>query len=54
MEAQRALAAYTWPNWVLVRVRIGLHTGHPLRYEARLGLPVAAGQKPTLVVGEVR
>ena len=29
MEAQRALAAHEWPEWEVVRVRIGLHTGEP-------------------------
>src|SRR5438067_5273534 len=29
VEAQRALAAHEWPEWEVVRVRIGLHTGEP-------------------------
>lgn len=28
--AQRALAAHTWPDAAVVRVRVGLHTGEPL------------------------
>ncbi len=27
MEAQQALAQHAWPNGVVVRVRMGLHTG---------------------------
>jgi predicted ATPase/class 3 adenylate cyclase/DNA-binding CsgD family transcriptional regulator/tetratricopeptide (TPR) repeat protein len=41
VEAQRALAAYTWPNGAVVRVRIGLHTGEPQRTtEGYVGLDV--------------
>ena len=29
IEAQRALAIHEWPKDAIVRVRIGLHTGHP-------------------------
>ena len=29
VEAQRALALHTWPEGVVVRVRMGLHTGEP-------------------------
>src|SRR5919202_1714109 len=29
VEAQRALAAYPWPDGTTVRVRMGLHTGEP-------------------------
>lgn len=31
VAAQRALAAHGWPQGVAVRVRMGLHTGEPLR-----------------------
>src|SRR6266700_7054359 len=31
VAAQRALAAYSWPQGVAVRVRMGLHTGEPSR-----------------------
>lgn len=31
--AQRALAAYPWPEGVQVRVRMGLHTGEPALFE---------------------
>src|SRR5438067_11377140 len=30
VDAQRALAAHTWPEGVTVRVRMGLHTGEPM------------------------
>ncbi len=30
IDAQRALSAFQWPAGVLVRVRMGLHTGEPL------------------------
>ena len=33
IEGQRALAGYDWPGGVALRVRIGLHTGEPERYE---------------------
>jgi len=33
VEIQRALAANTWPEDVKVRVRMGLHTGEPLKDE---------------------
>jgi len=29
VEAQRALAAHAWPEGIVVRVRMGLHTGEP-------------------------
>ncbi|GHO99295.1 transcriptional regulator [Reticulibacter mediterranei] len=39
--AQRALAAYAWPQGVQVRVRMGLHTGEPARVaEGYVGLDV--------------
>ncbi len=31
MEAQRELAAHDWPQGVVVRVRMGLHTGEPIQ-----------------------
>jgi predicted ATPase/class 3 adenylate cyclase len=40
-DAQRALAAYMWPNGTYVRVRIGLHTGAPVLAAGRyVGLDV--------------
>ena len=40
-DAQRALAAYTWPSGATVRVRIGLHTGAPVLATGRyVGLDV--------------
>jgi predicted ATPase/class 3 adenylate cyclase len=40
-EAQRALAAHSWPNGVVVRVRMGLHSGEPVRHEdGYIGLDV--------------
>ena len=33
VAAQRALAGHDWPGGVAVRVRIGLHSGEPVRYE---------------------
>lgn len=33
VAAQRALAAYPWPDGVQVRVRMGLHTGEPVLFE---------------------
>ncbi|GGC10607.1 ATP-binding protein [Cellulomonas carbonis] len=32
-EAQEAVAAATWPDGAVVRVRMGLHTGEPVRHE---------------------
>jgi predicted ATPase/class 3 adenylate cyclase len=41
LSAQRALAAYDWPDHVPVRVRMGLHSGEPLRHEdGYIGLEV--------------
>jgi predicted ATPase/class 3 adenylate cyclase len=41
VAAQRALAAFPWPQGVAVRVRIGLHTGEPTRVtEGYVGLDV--------------
>jgi class 3 adenylate cyclase len=41
VEAQRALAAHTWPEGKVVRVRMGLHTGEPtVGDEGYLGLDV--------------
>ncbi len=31
MEAQRELAAHDWPQGVVVKVRMGLHTGEPIQ-----------------------
>jgi DNA-binding NarL/FixJ family response regulator/class 3 adenylate cyclase len=40
-DAQRALHAHSWPEGAEVRVRIGIHSGHPLRSEGRyFGLDV--------------
>jgi predicted ATPase/class 3 adenylate cyclase len=33
IEAQRALAAHAWPGDVMPQVRMGLHTGEPVRHE---------------------
>jgi len=39
VTAQRALATYAWPEAVVVRVRMGLHTGAPVRLaEGYVGL----------------
>ncbi len=41
IDAQRALAAHTWPDGVAVRVRMGLHTGEPTNIAERyVGLAV--------------
>jgi len=41
VEAQRAHAAATWPDGVVVRVRMGLHTGEPaIHEEGYVGLDV--------------
>lgn len=41
VEMQRALASHAWPEGVLIRVRIGLHTGEPqLAAEGFVGLDV--------------
>jgi len=41
VEAQRAIAAHPWPEGVLMRVRMGLHTGEPsLTPEGYVGLDV--------------
>jgi predicted ATPase/class 3 adenylate cyclase len=33
VAAQRRLASYDWPEGAVVRVRMGVHTGEPTRYE---------------------
>src|ERR1700678_2638215 len=33
VAAQRALAGYSWPGGVTVRVRMGMHSGEPVRHE---------------------
>src|SRR5580658_2774110 len=33
VAGQLALAGYAWPDGVAVRVRMGLHSGEPVRYE---------------------
>ena len=33
VAAQRALAGQAWPGGVVVRVRMGLHTGEPVRHQ---------------------
>jgi len=35
IEAQRAVAAHAWPQDATVEVRMGIHTGEPMRDEAR-------------------
>jgi predicted ATPase/class 3 adenylate cyclase/DNA-binding CsgD family transcriptional regulator len=41
VAAQRALAAHDWPGGVAVRVRMGLHSGEPIRHEdGYIGLDV--------------
>ena len=41
VQIQRAIAAHLWPNEVIVRVRMGLHTGEPqLSAEGYVGLDV--------------
>jgi len=41
LAAQRALAGHGWPGGVAVRVRMGLHSGEPLRHEeGYIGLEV--------------
>ncbi|MFL5695762.1 MAG: protein kinase domain-containing protein [Ktedonobacteraceae bacterium] len=41
VEMQRALAAHSWPEGALVRIRMGLHTGEPtLTPEGYVGLDV--------------
>jgi predicted ATPase/class 3 adenylate cyclase len=41
VDIQRALAAHSWPQGAMVRVRIGLHTGEPQRAaEGYVGLDV--------------
>jgi predicted ATPase/class 3 adenylate cyclase len=41
VAAQRALAGYDWPEGAAVRVRMGLHSGEPARYEdAYVGMDV--------------
>lgn len=41
VDGQRAIAAYSWPEGVQVRVRMGLHTGEPLRIpEGYVGIDV--------------
>src|SRR5437764_2267822 len=41
VTAQRALAAYSWPEGVAVQVRMGLHTGAPaLSAEGYVGVDV--------------
>lgn len=46
VEAQSRLAADTWPDGIAVRVRIGLHTGSPVRLEdGYAGLDVHRGSR---------
>jgi len=41
VTAQRALAAHDWPGGIAVRVRMGLHSGEPVRHEdGYIGLDV--------------
>jgi predicted ATPase/class 3 adenylate cyclase/DNA-binding CsgD family transcriptional regulator len=41
VEMQRTLATHAWPNGVIIRARIGLHTGEPqLSTEGYIGLDV--------------
>jgi len=41
VAAQRALSAHDWPGGVAVRVRMGLHSGEPIRHEdGYIGLDV--------------
>ncbi len=41
VAAQRALAAHEWPDGAVVRVRMGLHSGQPVRHEDNyLGMDV--------------
>jgi class 3 adenylate cyclase len=44
--AQRALAAHAWPGGGELRVRMGIHTGEPVRGERRyVGLGVHKGSR---------
>ncbi len=46
VDMQRALAAHVWPNGVIVRVRMGLHTGEPsLGPEGYVGLDLVRGAR---------
>src|SRR4051794_8748581 len=46
VAAQRALAAHPWPDGVMVRVRMGLHTGEPRAVGDRyVGLDVHRGAR---------
>jgi predicted ATPase/class 3 adenylate cyclase len=46
IEAQRALAAYPWPEGGTIRVRMGLHTGEPDRTaEGYTGVDVVRGAR---------
>ena len=46
VAAQRALTTHPWPEGVVVRVRMGLHTGEPsLVGEGDVGLDVHYGLK---------
>ncbi len=41
VDAQRSLASYPWPEGVVVRVRMGIHTGEPsLTSDGYVGLDV--------------
>jgi predicted ATPase/class 3 adenylate cyclase len=41
VAAQRSLHSYDWPDGTRVRVRMGLHTGHPTRFDdAYVGIDV--------------
>jgi len=47
VAAQRALVAHAWPNGVVIRVRMGLHTGEPqFSAESYVGLDVAGPALP--------
>ncbi|MEP6659426.1 MAG: tetratricopeptide repeat protein [Acidimicrobiales bacterium] len=46
IDGQRALAAHSWPAGIPVRVRMGMHTGTPVRHEeGYIGLDVHTGAR---------
>ena len=46
VDGQRALAAHDWPAGIPVRVRMGMHTGTPVRHEdGYIGIDVHTGAR---------
>jgi Adenylate and Guanylate cyclase catalytic domain len=53
VAAQRALAGYAWPGGAAVRVRMGLHSGEPLRAARLAGAAAAVRQFAGMPIADV-